>query len=113
VVLFALEWCEFCWALRRMFQRLGLAFRSVDLDAVEYQPDDRGGHIRAALAARTGMTTIPQLFVGGELVGGCTDTLDAWRAGRLQSLLDAAGVDYDRSAAIDPDSFLPGWLQRR
>jgi cysteine synthase A len=113
VVLFALEWCEFCWSLRRMFQRLGIPFRSVDLDTVEYQAGDRGGRIRAALAARTGMTTIPQLFVGGELVGGCTDTLDAWRSGRLQSLLDAAGVDYDRSAVVDPDSFLPGWLQHR
>ena len=28
-------------------------------------------------------------------------------------LLDAAGVDYDRSADIDPNSFMPGWLQRR
>ena len=113
VVLFALEWCEFCWSLRRLFQRLGIPYRSIDLDAVEYQPGDRGGRIRSALGTRTGMTTIPQLFVGGELVGGCTDTLDAWRSGRLQSLLDASGVDYDRSAVVEPDSFLPGWLQRR
>ena len=59
------------------------------------------------------MATIPQLFVGGEFVGGCGETLDAWRTGRLQSLLEAAGVDYDRSAAIEPQSFLPAWLQRR
>jgi cysteine synthase A len=113
VVLFALEWCEFCWSLRRLFQRLRIPFRSIDLDAVEYQPGDRGGRIRAALAARTAMTTIPQLFVGGEFVGGCSETLDGWRTGRLQSLLDAAGVDFDRSAVVDPQSFLPGWLQRR
>jgi cysteine synthase A len=113
VVLFALEWCEFCWSLRRLFQRVRIPFRSIDLDAVEYQPGDRGGRIRAALGARTAMTTIPQLFVGGEFVGGCTETLDAWRTGRLQSLLDAAGVDFDRSAVIEPHSFLPGWLQRR
>jgi cysteine synthase A len=113
VVLFALEWCEFCWSLRRLFQRLRIPFRSIDLDAVEYQQGDRGGRIRAALAARTAVTTIPQLFVGGEFVGGCTETLDAWRTGRLQSLLVAAGVDFDRSAVIEPHSFLPAWLQRR
>ena len=113
VVLFALEWCEFCWSLRRLFQRVRVPFRSIDLDAVEYQQDDRGGRIRAALAAQTAMTTIPQLFVGGEFVGGCSETLDAWRTGRLQSLLDASGVDFDRSAEIEPHSFLPAWLQRR
>ena len=113
VVLFALQWCEFCWSVRRLFERLRIPFRSVDLDSVEYQPDDRGGRIRAALAARTAVTTIPQLFVGGEFVGGCTDTFDAWRSGRLQSLLAAAHVEFDREATVDPYSFLPGWLQRR
>jgi cysteine synthase A len=113
VVLFALEWCEFCWSVRRLLQRLRIPFRSIDLDAVEYQPGNRGGRIRAALGARTTMTTIPQLFVGGEFVGGCTETLDAWRTGRLQSLLDTSGVDFDRSAVIEPHSFLPAWLQPR
>ena len=113
VVLFALEWCEFCWSVRRMFQRLRIPFRSIDLDAVEYQQGDLGGRIRAAVVGRTAVTTIPQLFVGGEFVGGCTETLDAWRTGRLQSLLDAAGVDFDRAAVIEPQSFLPAWLQRR
>ena len=113
VVLFALEWCEFCWSVRRLFKRLGIEFRSVDLDAVAMQRDDLGGRVRAALAARTGMTTIPQLFVGGQFVGGCTDAFDAWREGRLQQLLESAGVAFDRAAAVDPYSFLPGWLQPR
>jgi cysteine synthase A len=113
VVLFALEWCEFCWTLRRLFARLGIPFRSIDLDSVEFQRDDRGGRIRTALAARTGMTTIPQLFVGSEFVGGCTDTLDAWRNGRLQAMLEATHTEFDRSADVDPYAFLPRWLQPR
>jgi cysteine synthase A len=113
VVLFALEWCEFCWSVRRMLARLRIPYRSIDLDSVEYQRADRGGRIRAALVERTAMTTIPQLFVGGEFVGGCTDAFDAWRNGRLQALLEAAGVEFDRSASVDPYSFLPGWLQPR
>ena len=59
VVLFALEWCEFCWSLRRLFARLGIPFRSVDLDSVSLQRDDLGGRIRTALAARTGAAVIP------------------------------------------------------
>jgi cysteine synthase A len=113
VVLFALEWCEFCWSMRRLFARLGIPFRSVDLDSVALQQDDLGGRIRAAVAARTGVTTIPQLFVGGRFVGGCTETFDAWREGRLQQLLAESAVEYDREADVDPYTFLPGWLQSR
>jgi cysteine synthase A len=113
VVMFALEWCEFCWAVRTMFARHGIAYRSVDLDSVEYQKDDRGGRIRTALSARTSMTTIPQIFVGGEFVGGCTDVFDAYKAGRLQALLDTHGASYDRNLRVDPYSFLPSWLHPR
>ncbi len=113
VVMFALEWCEFCWAVRKMFARNGISYRSVDLDSVEYQKDDRGGQIRAALSARTAMNTIPQIFVGGEFVGGCTDVFDAFKAGRLQALLEKHHASYDRTLSVDPYAFLPGWLHPR
>jgi cysteine synthase len=113
VVMFALEWCEFCWAVRRMFAKHAIAYRSVDLDSVEYQRDDRGGKFRAALSARTSMATIPQVFVAGEFIGGCTDVFDAYKAGRLQALLDEHGVPYDRTVQVDPYSFLPTWLHPR
>ena len=113
VVMFALEWCEFCWSLRRMLSHLRIPYRSIDLDSVEYQKDDRGGRIRTALTARTSMSTIPQVFVGGTLIGGCTDVFDAWRSGRLQALLDESAVPYERDTHIDTEDFLPGWLHPR
>jgi cysteine synthase len=113
VVLFALEWCEFCWALRKVFARYGIAYRSVDLDSVAYQKDDFGGRIRTALAHTTHMTTIPQVFVGGEFIGGCSETLDAFKSGRFQTLLHRLGVAFDSSVSADPHSFLPGWLHGR
>ena len=113
VVMFALEWCEFCWAVRKMLAKHAIAYRSVDLDSVEYQKDDRGGKIRAALSARTSMTTIPQVFVGGEFVGGCSEVFDAYKAGRLQELLIRHAVSYDRNVRVDPYSFLPSWLHPR
>ena len=102
LVLFALEWCEFCWSLRKLFARCAIPYRSVDLDSAAYQHDDRGGQIRAVLAARTGSKTIPQVFVGGEFIGGCTETLDVFKDGRLQRLLAAHGVHCDESVALDP-----------
>jgi len=113
VVLFSHEWCEFCWAVRRMFARHGIAYRAIDLDSVQYQADNRGGRVRAALTARTAMGTIPQIFVGGELVGGATDAFDAYRSGKLQELLARSTVTYDTALMIDPYSFLPTWLHPR
>jgi cysteine synthase A len=109
VVMFAFEWCEFCWAVRKMFGAYGIAYRTVELDSVEYQPNNRGGHIRAALGARIDTPTIPQIFVGGELVGGCTETLQACKDGTLQARLARIGVTYDDAERVDPFSFLPNW----
>ena len=113
VVMFALEWCEFCWSARRMFAHYGVPYRSIDLDSVAYQKDDWGGAVRAALNARTGMRTIPQIFVAGELVGGSTDLFAAWKQGRVQPRLEAAGIAVREAGQVDPFGFLPGWLQAR
>ena len=113
VVMFALEWCEFCWAARKLFAKLDVAYHSVDIDSVRFQPGDMGSKIRAVLKERTGAPTIPQIYIGGVHVGGCTDLFDALQAGRLRQLLDAAGVAHDRSAAVDPYSLLPKWLHPR
>jgi len=113
VVMFALEWCEFCWSVRKMFAHYDILYRSVDLDSVEYQDGDRGGKIRAAVSARTGFATIPQIFVGGEFMGGATDVFDAYKEGRLQELLADHDVSFDDSRPADPYSFLPTWLHPR
>jgi cysteine synthase A len=113
VVLFALEWCEFCWSLRKLFAACGIPYRSVDLDSSAYQVDDRGGRIRSVLAARTGSKTIPQLFVAGEWIGGTTETMAAFKEGRLQQLLREHDVAFDEEADVDPDALLPAWLHPR
>jgi len=113
VVMFALEWCEFCWAVRKLFARLGIAYQSVDLDSVAYQRDDLGVKIRAVLKNRIGAPTIPQIFIGGQHIGGCTDLFDAMRAGTLQQRLEVAGVAFDRAVELDPYSLLPKWMHPR
>ncbi len=113
VVMFALEWCEFCWAVRKLFARLSINFESVDVDSVRFQRDDLGVKMRAVLKAHTGSPTIPQVYIGGEHLGGCTDLFDAMRSGDMQRRLDAAGVDYDRTVTLDPYTLLPKWMHPR
>jgi cysteine synthase A len=113
LVLFALEWCEFCWAIRKLFAQCRIPYRSIDLDSTAYQRHDRGGQIRAVLRERTGSKTIPQVFAGGEFIGGATETFDAFKSGRLQRLLTEHGVHFDENVRIDPYSLLPGWVHPR
>ncbi len=113
LTVFALEWCEFCWSVRKLFGKLGARYRSVDLDSVAYQEGDFGGKIRAVLKQREGLPTVPQVYVGGRHIGGATETFEAYKSGELQRLLSESGVAYDDRADFDPYSLLPGWLHPR
>ncbi len=113
VVMFALEWCEFCWSLRKLFDALGVKYRSVDIDSVEYQENDRGVKIRGALGERVGAPTMPQVFIAGEHVGGCTEVIENFQNGALQSSLERNEIDYDKSVEFDAWSLLPQWLHPR
>lgn len=113
VVMFALEWCEFCWSVRRLFAEMNIPYRSIDLDSVEYQKDNLGGDIRVALRKVTDAPTIPQIFVGGKHIGGCTETFDAFNAGEFQKLLEANQVTFDAEKKPDAYGFLPTWLHPR
>ena len=113
VVLFALEWCEFCWSLRKLFDALGVNYKSVDIDSVEYQENGRGVKIRKALSQRVGGPTIPQVFIAGEHVGGCTEVIEGFQRGALQSSFERNEIDYDKSTEFDAWSLLPRWLHPR
>jgi cysteine synthase A len=113
VVLFAFEWCEFCWSIRKLFAECGIPYRSIDLDSTEFQDNDWGGQVRGALNARFDVKTIPQVFVGGKLIGGATETFEAFKSGEFQKLLGQNRVGFNQGVSLDPYSLLPSWLHPR
>jgi monothiol glutaredoxin len=60
--------------------------------AVDILPDPR---IRQELSGLSGWPTIPQLFVNGELVGGCDIVTEMYESGELAQVL---GVEPPESA---------------
>jgi cysteine synthase A len=113
VVLFALEWCEFCWSVRKMFAEYEVPYRAIDLDSVAYQDGNRGSNIRKVIEQRTGLKTIPQIYVGGKHLGGASETFDAVKDGSFQKLLEENNVVWNKEVNTEPYSFLPGWLHKR
>jgi len=77
------------------FPRCGFSARSVqcldaagaDYAAMDILPDPR---IRQQLSAHSGWPTIPQLFIDGELIGGCDIITELYQTGELQKLVAPA-----------------------
>ncbi len=67
------------------------ALQSLDAPfaAVDVLPDPR---IRQELSAISDWPTIPQLFAGGELIGGCDIVLEMYESGELAEALGLEGA---------------------
>jgi monothiol glutaredoxin len=68
----------------------------VEYGALDILPDPR---IRQELSAVSGWPTIPQLFVDGELVGGCDIVTEMFESGELAETL---GVEQPAAAQTPP-----------
>ena len=113
VVMFVLEWCEFCWAVRRFLKDIGVQFRAVELDSVAMQANGLGGDLRTALRVRTGHGTIPQIFIGGSHVGGAMDLLACHDRNELIPLLHRANINPTGDMRLAGLNYLPKWLAAR
>ncbi len=71
--------CGFSARTVAILQSLGARFAAVDI-----LPDPR---IRQELSALSNWPTIPQLFVDGELVGGCDIVSEMYQSGELAQTL--------------------------
>jgi monothiol glutaredoxin len=80
--------CGFSARTVAALQALDAPFAAVDI-----LPDPR---IRQELSALSNWPTIPQLFVDGELVGGCDIVTEMFETGELAQAL---GVDQPEAAA--------------
>lgn len=111
VVMFGFEWCEFCWTVRKLFRAAGIGYRPIDVDTAEFREDDRGGKVLRALFAKTGVRTVPQVFVGGKLIGGATEVLAAFGDGSLQERLARLDPPIIPHHVEDPKALMPAWTR--
>jgi monothiol glutaredoxin len=77
--------CGFSAQATQILMACGERFAYIDILS---NPD-----IRAALPSISDWPTFPQLFVGGELVGGCDIIGEMHQSGELQPMIKAVSVD--------------------
>ena len=76
--------CRYCAKAKGLLRRRGVAFQEVDVS----RSDDN----LKTMMQRAGRSTLPQIFVGGEHLGGCSELLAESEEGSLAERLRRIGV---------------------
>ena len=79
IIVYGTDWCGYCARARRLLDAKGAKYEEIDVDVVP--------GARAEMQTKSGRSTIPQIFINDEPIGG-SDELHALDAdGRLDALL--------------------------
>ena len=80
VEIYSTPTCPYCIATKRLLTKKGVAFTDIDVS--------RDPSLREAMTRRAnGGRTVPQIFIGGQHVGGCDDLHELDHAGQLDPML--------------------------
>ena len=73
--------CPACELAKQVLNQKGVSFE-------EFVMDDKPEELKA-LIEKTQMRTVPQIFINGHLIGGCSDMIDLDKKNQLDILLQA------------------------
>jgi glutaredoxin 3 len=80
IEIYTQPWCPYCARAADLLTRKGVSFR--EIQAPPGTPE------RAASIRRSGgRTSVPQIFIDGQHIGGCDELIALDRAGQLNRLL--------------------------
>jgi len=80
VVIYRTDWCPYCRRAEQLLESKSLQnLQVIDIDITP--------GARAEMVQRAGRTSVPQIFISGQHVGGCDDLVALERAGRLDAML--------------------------
>jgi len=93
VVIYSKSWCPYCAQCKALFDDMNVPYTAIELDERE-----DGEQLQATLLELTQQRTVPNVFVGGQHLGGNDDTQQAARSGKLAELLKTAPSEASSSA---------------
>ena len=73
--------CPACVMAKDILDKKGATYEEIILDNKPEEIQE--------LISRTGMKTVPQIFINDELIGGCSDLMDLDKQKKLDPLLKA------------------------
>ena len=79
ITIYTTRWCPFCVRAKNLLSSKGVAFDEIAVDG--------NLALRAEMAALAGATSVPQIWIGDQHVGGCDELYSLERRQQLDSLL--------------------------
>jgi glutaredoxin 3 len=79
VLIYTKSWCPYCQRAKGLLGSKQVQFEEIDIEAEPARRDE--------MIARSGRTTVPQIFIGSTHVGGCDDLHELDARGGLDPLL--------------------------
>lgn len=82
IEIYTKAFCSYCWRAKTLLESKGVAYREISVDF--------GGTEREKMIQRAhGCTTVPQIFIGEQHIGGCDELMALDHAGKLDPLITA------------------------
>ncbi|MCB0350300.1 MAG: glutaredoxin 3 [Bdellovibrionales bacterium] len=79
VTLYSADWCPYCNRAKKLLETKGVAYTEINVDQFPGK--------REEIVNKTGMKTIPQIFIGDHFVGGYSELSAIEASGELDTLL--------------------------
>jgi len=83
IEIYTTPWCGYCARAKGLFDKKGAAYNEMDVmeDATK----------RAEMRERSRRSTVPQIFINGQHIGGSDELADLEQSGKLDALLAQPG----------------------
>ncbi len=79
VKIYSKDYCPYCVRAKNLLREKNIVFEELMMDE---NPEEY-----SKLKARTGMMTVPQIFIGDKFIGGYTELAELNNSGELDELL--------------------------
>ena len=80
VIIYTTKTCPYCYKAKNLLKSLEISYQEVSVDF--------NSKLRAEMASKAGKTSVPQIWFGGDHIGGCDDLHELHRAGNLFEALN-------------------------
>ncbi|CEI99195.1 Putative Glutaredoxin [Rhizopus microsporus] len=88
VTIFSKTYCGYSIRAKDLFDDINVDYKAIELNE---RPD--GVDIQECLKELTKQSTVPNVFINQQHVGGYSDLESAYTSGKLKKLLQEAGID--------------------
>lgn len=80
IVIYSSNFCPYCTSAKALLKKKGASYEEINVDG---RPD-----VRSAMRNKAGgRNSVPQIFIGGQHVGGCDDLYALEHKGNLDTML--------------------------